>query len=267
MAEDFEACAKRCTFESSCRYYSFWLPGRANGGPSDTTWCRVTASCERLLGANSTVVIYQRIVEHSARQLWFQSFGMCDSGNNLLLETLVSNFPFCCQVSSRRSLSALMLPAKRWCVRLMGMEKHANPHEFLRAASGEEVLHFSASRPEFTRKRRIAMVTLVRDPLAQLAGWKKSPHGLMKCVSRRDCSERLHGHIHKREGSHGHHGHIRRNCSAPPAWVTQPCNFSEHATGPLQGSGRVGGEFASLPDVWNAHTSGYLRQSGYARLR
>jgi len=237
MAEGFEACAERCTFESSCRYYSFWLPGQANGGPSDTTWCTVTASCERLLQANSTVVIYQRIVERSARQLWFNFFGMYDSGTNFLLETMVGNFPFCCQLNpeiNRAALSASMLPAKRWCVRLMGVFKHTDPRTFLRAALGEQVSNFHAQwTPVLTHKRRIAMVALVRDPLAQLAGWKKAPYKLLDCF-RGKCSE-------------DSHGLIQSNCSPPTAWVTQPCK-----------SWKLG-EFASIPDVWNSYTSGYLR--------
>merc|ERR1712012_1265297 len=92
------------------------------------------------------------------------------------------------------------------------------------------------------RKDRIVVVAMVRDPLAQIKGWQKAPYGMTHCVAH--CAET----------------DTSSDCVDGTAWLVRPCSFKGYQPGKQhQGKGRSGGNFSSLPDIWNSYVQGYLR--------
>lgn len=246
--KDFAECQMACAFNSSCEFYSYW-----SAGPRSRL-CRITSSCEKLVHVeqkNDVVKIYQRIVPATSQLSYMQLLGMYDSGTNLMLATLVGNFPLCCQQARRPDISALQVPAAPHgrCLTWGTPEKHVNPLQLLGAIKGNKTKHWNPELWDFRERHRIVIVAMVRDPLSQLQSWRKAPYGMERCAKRKRCPFST----------------ATADCASKTAWLTEPCQFFEAVSGP-PGTGIVGGAFRSLPGIWNAYTWGYVRlqeESGY----
>jgi len=249
--KDFAECQLACQYNSSCEFYSYWKTGRRS------RLCRITASCEKLESVadkNEKVRIQQRIVPATSQWTSMQLLGMYDSGTNLMLGTLVSNFPLCCQQARRPDIAEMQVPASSHgrCLSWTAAEKHVNPLGLLGALRGNKTKHFDPQLWDFLQKRQTVTVAMVRDPLAQLQSWRKAPYGMERCAKRRRCPFAT----------------PTPNCVAKTAWITEPCQFFETGTAAV-GSGVTGGSFKSLPAIWNVYTEGYVRiveESGYKHV-
>jgi len=155
--------------------------------------------------------------------LLLQDLGMYGSGTNLFAATMRSNFNMCEQ--GRRQN----------CVKFASMHKHSSPRAYLDAARGiksdeKQAKYFDVGRPEFTKKASMVVTAMIRDPLSQLQSWKKEGYGLSHCIKLK--------------------GRLR--------WLTEPCSFIGYFPDKKQhGKGASGGNFDSLPDVWNGYVKGY----------
>lgn len=245
--KDFAQCQMACAFNSSCEFYSYW-----SAGPRSRV-CRITSSCQKLehVEEKSDIVnVYRRIVPATSKLSYMQLMGMYDSGTNLMLATLVSNFPLCCQQAHRPDISGLQVPAKPHgrCLAWGTPEKHVNPLQLLGAIKGNKTKHWNPDLWDFRERHQIVLVAMVRDPLSQLQSWRKAPYGMERCAARKRCPFSA-----------------TADCASKTAWLTEPCQFFEGTNGP-PGAGITGGAFRSLPGIWNAYTLGYVRlqeESGY----
>eukprot|EP00913_Durusdinium_trenchii_P006945 g6533.t1 len=236
---------------------------------------RITSSCDHKVNVkelNEHVQIYQRVVPVSSKRSLLQLLGMYDSGTNLMLATIVSNFPLCCQQAYRPDIMDLQIEAQdhgllarrsrenaaRWvaesrgrCLHWATPEKHVNPLQMLDALKGQKMKHWDPKLVDFQQKHQIAIVALVRDPLAQLQSWKKAPYGLERCAKRKRCA------FHS----------TATDCIPTTAWITEPCTWWDPAR--HHNAGITGGSFPSLPAIWNGYTLGYWRlraESGYKQV-
>ncbi|CAK9013321.1 unnamed protein product [Durusdinium trenchii] len=249
-ARDFAHCQLACAMNSSCEFYSYWSSGRR------TRLCRITSSCDHKVNVkelNEHVQIYQRVVPVSSKRSLLQLLGMYDSGTNLMLATIVSNFPLCCQQAYRPDIMDLQIEAQDHgrCLHWATPEKHVNPLQMLDALKGQKMKHWDPKLVDFQQKHQIAIVALVRDPLAQLQSWKKAPYGLERCAKRKRCA------FHS----------TATDCIPTTAWITEPCTWWDPAR--HHNAGITGGSFPSLPAIWNGYTLGYWRlraESGYKQV-
>ena len=96
------------------------------------------------------------------------------------------------------------------------------------------------------------MLAVVRNPLAQIVGWSKSPYDLASCVQNRD----------RGAGAEWLERQCRFSYSVPmPDWdCDDGCKACLHSSHTFK--------FASLPEVWNLYSEGYahLAAMGFSGL-
>lgn len=134
-------------------------------------------------------------------------FGMFDSGTNLLEKFTKKNIPGF-RISN---------------VRFGNIWKHLFPAQILRRVSVQN------------RKRTLAMV-VVRNPLSQIAGWKKAPYDLGRCLK-------------------------------AGQWLGDRCPCGQ-GLGSHYDCSKNGLAYRGFPDVWNSYVRGYmqLEKAGFMKV-
>jgi len=175
-------------------------------------------------------LVYERL--RKFRILDVQTFGIYDSGTNLLEDVIGHNFLVCKRQGGTNyvamtNTSDTCIHHNRWA-----FSKHINPNFLLPMyAAALPLLH---GRTALFVREETVVITISRDPMAQIQGWKKAPYDDL-----RSCTSRGEG-----------------------VWLTA-CKFcTKHpdSRGAKCGGNKaiVGGEFESLPDIWNAYNTGYI---------
>eukprot|EP00440_Ansanella_granifera_P046660 gb/GFBE01050529.1/.p1 GENE.gb/GFBE01050529.1/~~gb/GFBE01050529.1/.p1 ORF type:complete len:489 (+),score=72.92 gb/GFBE01050529.1/:1-1467(+) len=171
---------------------------------------------------------------NNVAEIVVQILGMYDSGTNLLADTIMLNFPVC-DAKYEGASSQTLRPVTDVCVRLGGLIKHSNPLSLLGAALGQEVHHFNSSMQEINSKNAVLIVAMVRDPLSQLTSWRKAAYEMVHCIRN------------------------TTDWTYLDRWITPNCTFDQHGQRENnRNTGRAGGNFTSLPDVWNSYVQGYF---------